>query len=133
MLHENISDAEDLSAQKDQSVSDSNDKADDETILSSLTADIDTAFPLSGGEPDVDFIDLEIPDSSGNESVIAQFIQGLDTAFPLSGGEEDIEFIEFELPEIDLSGDADQPTQHKGGNSLLDDLDTSFPLSGGES
>ncbi len=125
MSKENLANAEDLSAEE-------NESREPEGLLSSLVAGIDTAFPLSGGEPDVVLIDLEVPDTEGNEGKIAAFLHNLDTAFPLSGGEEEIEFLEFELPEIDITGDSDQPKEHHSGHSFLDDIDTAFPLSGGE-
>lgn len=46
-----------------------------------------TEFPLSGGEPDITFFELEEKDEEEKEKEEQIFKKNLNTEFPLSGGE----------------------------------------------
>jgi hypothetical protein len=116
--------SEDLQNDSNTSMSDTGHEAKQEhSFFDSLLSGIDTAFPLSGGEPDIPMIELDEPEEEVKQSMLDSFLSSLNTSFPLSGGEPDIEFVEFEAPEIDLSIEDTQNEQTS--------TDSSFPLSGG--
>lgn len=60
-------------------------------VEANLIKNLNTAFPLSGGEEDLSFIRFEKQSEKGK----AAFEIRLNRAFPLSGGESDMTFITF--------------------------------------